>query len=172
MCILEEYEIREEIAEGGFGRIFKARHKALDELACLKQNIHPSAEDVELLRQEAKILWRLDEYHSIPSAKGFYKLDDTNAVLVMRYIDGQTLESIVQKRGRLHPEDASWIVQRLLGALYYAHSNGVVHSDVKPGNVIVEPKKHDKTPTSFVSKSSRLLFPFLNSGRLYNSERA
>src|SRR3989338_3330721 len=93
MTILDEYEIIEQISEGGFGRIFKARHKALEELACLKQNITPSTEHVELLRQEAKILWKLDEYHSIPSAKGFCQLDGTNAVLVMRCIDGKTLES-------------------------------------------------------------------------------
>ncbi|HIG98724.1 TPA: serine/threonine protein kinase [Candidatus Woesearchaeota archaeon] len=143
MTILDEYEIIEQISEGGFGRIFKARHKALEELACLKQNITPSTEHVELLRQEAKILWKLDEYHSIPSAKGFCQLDGTNAVLVMRYIDGKTLESIVAKNGRLHPEDAAWITERLLGALYYAHANGIIHSDVKPGNVIVEPRKRD-----------------------------
>ncbi|MFH1182289.1 MAG: serine/threonine-protein kinase [Candidatus Woesearchaeota archaeon] len=143
MGLLDEYEIVEQISEGGFGRIFVAKHKALEELACIKQNLTPGAEDVELLRQEAKILWKLCEYHSIPHAKGFYLLDSTNAALVMSYIEGKTLDSIITKHGRLHPEDASWITERLLGALYYAHSYGVIHADVKPQNVIIEPKKHD-----------------------------
>src|SRR3989338_2675260 len=141
--VLENYEITEKISEGGFGRIFKARHKLLDELACIKQNIRTSTDDVKLLWTEAKLLWRLSEYHSIPHAKDFYRIDDKNAILVMSYIEGRTLDDIISSKGRLHPEDASWITERLLGALYYAHANGVVHAGVKPANVIVEPKKHD-----------------------------
>src|SRR3989338_4617027 len=119
--VLENYEITEKISEGGFGRIFKARHKLLDELACIKQNINTTEQDVELLRTEAKLLWRLSEYHSIPHAKDFYRIDDKNAILVMSYIEGTTLEGIISAKGRgLHPEDASWITERLLGALYYA----------------------------------------------------
>ena len=140
---LAHYEILAQIGEGGFGRIFQARHRLLDELACLKQNINADPEHVELLRQEGKILWRLYEHHSIPSVKEFCKIDEKNAVLVTTYIDGKTLEETVEKEGRLHPEDTSWIVERLLGALFYCHYNGVVHSDIKPQNLFIEPTKHD-----------------------------
>ena len=143
MNMLDHYEITDEIAEGGFARIFKARHKLLDEPACVKINKEPRPEDVELLRAEAKLLWQLGEYHSIPNAKDFYILERHRAALVMSWIEGKTLDDLVARNGRMHPEDASWILERLLGALYYAHANGVVHSDVKPGNVIVEPKKRD-----------------------------
>ena len=159
MIMLDQYEVTEEIAEGGFAKIFKARHKLLDEPACVKVNkdltpdelssLTPDEanmrklQNVQLLRAEAKLLWRLGEYHSIPNAKGFYLINRHTAALVMSWIEGKTLEELVSKNSRMHPEDASWILERLLGALYYAHANGVVHSDVKPGNVMVEAKKHD-----------------------------
>ena len=140
---LDQYRIVREIGEGGFGRVFQAEHKLLGEYACLKQNRERNPEHVELLRREAKVIWRLYEHHSIPSAKDFFIVEEDSAVLVTSYIDGETLEGIVKRNGRLHPEDASWMAERLLGALHYCHYNGVIHSDVKPQNLFVEEKKHD-----------------------------
>lgn len=144
MPTIGNYRIESRLAEGGFARIYVARHVMLDELACLKQNIRTTPDDVELLRREAKVMWELYEYHSIPAVRDYIRLDDRNAMIVLSYIEGRTLDEIVKSgRGRIHPEDASWITERLLGALYYAHSNGVIHSDIKPQNVLVEPKKRD-----------------------------
>jgi len=143
MATIGNYEITGLIGEGGFARIYQAKHVLLEELACLKQCKINTKDYEELLRQEAKILWKLSEHHSIPHAKDFLKADDGSAVMVMSYIDGKTLEDLIPKKTRVHPEDACWITQRLLEALYYCHYNGVIHSDVKPGNVIVEPGKHD-----------------------------
>ncbi len=137
------YKIMKGIGEGGFGAVYQAEHTLLGTTACLKRNLNKSPTDVDFLRYEAQLLWKLDEYHSIPSVKDFLELDKNNAVMVMKYIDGKTLEDVVVDKGPLHPEDACWITERLLGALYYSHYNGVVHSDVKPQNVFVEPAKHD-----------------------------
>src|SRR3989338_4981478 len=100
MSLFEDYEINEEISVGGFGRIYKAKHKLLQTPACIKQNRNASADDVKLLMTEGRLLWMLDEYHSIPSAKGFYKLNETTAALVTSFIDGETLEDMVRKNGR------------------------------------------------------------------------
>jgi len=143
MASIGNYKIIKQIGEGGFGRIFQAEHILLEEKACLKQNKNASPEDAEMLRHEAKLLWKLDEYHSIPSTKDFIELEKDNCVLVLNYIDGKTLEEIVAEKSRIHPEDVCWITERLLGALCYCHYNGVVHSDVKPENIFIEPKKHD-----------------------------
>ena len=143
MVNVGNYKVTKQIGEGGFGRIFQAEHILIGEHACLKQNIRADSDDVELLKYESKLLWKLDEYHSIPSVKDFFLLNKDTGVMVMSYIDGSTLEDIVEINGALHPEESSWITERLLGALYYAHCNGVIHTDVKPQNVFVEPKKHD-----------------------------
>ena len=143
MANLGNYKIIKQIGEGGFGRIFQARHIILEELACLKQNINQSKEDFDILYSEAKILWKLNEHHSIPGAKDFFEAEKGSYVLVMDYIDGKTLENTLKDDKRFHPEDACWITERLLEALYYCHYNGVIHGDVKPENVFIEPKKHD-----------------------------
>lgn len=137
------YQVIKQIGEGGFGRVYQAEHILLGEKACLKQNKNCSPEDAEMLRLEAKLLWRLDEYHSIPSTKDFFEIGKNNCVLVMSWIDGKTLADVVNNGSHLHPEDACWVTERLLGALYYCHYNGIIHTDVKPENVFVEPKKHD-----------------------------
>jgi len=143
MTLIGNYKILKGIGEGGFGAVFQAQHRILGTKACIKRNIRKEEEDVALLRYEAQLLWGLDEYHSIPSVKDFIEIDAKNAALVMRYIDGQTLEDHVATKGPIHPEDVCWIVERLLGALYYAHYQGVVHTDVKPHNVFVETQKRD-----------------------------
>jgi serine/threonine protein kinase len=143
MANIGNYRIIKQIGEGGFGRIFQAEHVLLDEKACLKQNKDNSPDAVDLLKMEAKLLWKLNEYHSIPGTKDFLEVGKNNCVLVMDFIDGKTLDELVETNSRLHPEEACWITERLLGALHYCHYNGVVHSDVKPENVFIEPKKHD-----------------------------
>ncbi|MFA5797853.1 MAG: serine/threonine-protein kinase [Candidatus Woesearchaeota archaeon] len=137
------YEVVKKIGEGGFGYIYQVRHPLLDEYACIKENKEALAEHVELLTLEAKILWRLNEHHSIPSTKDFFKVSHNQYALVMSYIQGPTLAEIISKHSRIHPEDATWIVERLFGAMYYAHANGIIHGDIKPENVFVESKKHD-----------------------------
>lgn len=137
------YKNIREIGEGGFGRVFSAEHTILGEKVCLKQNKAASVDDARLLAYEAKLLWKLDEYHSIPSVKDFTFVDKETAVMVMKFIEGDNLEDLIEKKGALHAEDASWITERLLGALYYAHCHGVIHTDVKPQNVFVEPSKRD-----------------------------
>ncbi|MBI5698139.1 MAG: serine/threonine protein kinase [Thaumarchaeota archaeon] len=137
------YKIGKMIAEGGFARIFQVEHVLLEELACMKQPVKNSDDYNDLLRQEAKILWKLNEHHSVPHTKDFIRLDNGYCIMVMDYIDGKTLDGMIPDGHKMHPEDVCWITERLLDALRYCHYSGVVHGDVKPGNIIVEEKKHD-----------------------------
>lgn len=150
MTTIGNYRIIKEIGvdkngvpKGGFGRIYQAEHIILEEKACLKQNKYATPEDVALLQNEAKILWKLYENHSIPSVKDFFMINHNNGVMVISYIEGNTLEQIIEQNSRLHPEDVCWITERLLGALYYCHCNGVIHADIKPQNIFIEPDKRD-----------------------------
>jgi len=143
MSKIGNYIITGKIGEGGFGKVYAAEHEILGTKVCVKRNTFPSEEDVELLKYEARLLWQLDEHHSIPAIKDFFLLDEENAAMVLKFIEGKTLEELVDKKGPIHPEDASWITERLLGALYYIHCHGVVHTDVKPQNVFIEPRKRD-----------------------------
>ena len=137
------YTLRTRIGEGGFGTVYQAEHSTLGVPACIKVNTRVSQADADFLRYEAQLLWQLDEYHSIPSIKDFISLNQKRGALVMKLIEGETLEDVVEKKGPIHPEDVCWITERLLGALYYAHRHGVVHTDVKPQNIFIEPHKRD-----------------------------
>jgi serine/threonine protein kinase len=94
-----------------------------------------------MLIDECKTTWDLRHY-AIPAMRDLIKMDDGRVLLVMSYIPGPTLEQLVNKIGRIDPEHVSWITERILNACMYLHRNGVVHGDIKPQNVIVQPDKH------------------------------
>ncbi len=139
---LGNYKILEQIAEGGFGITYKAQHKLLGELACLKQNIQVSPDDTEIMVKEAKLLWQIHHY-SLPTLRDFFRIEDGSCVFAMTYIEGPTIDKIVEKHGAMDPEHVCWITQRLLNALHYLHFHGIVHCDVKPNNIIIKPEEHN-----------------------------
>lgn len=139
--ILGSYRVIEKIAEGGFGATYKAEHVVLGELACLKQGFMSDAYSEAILLDEARALWDMRHY-ALPAMRDCIKQEDGSLVLVMSYIEGPTLEELVEKVGRLDPEHVVWISQRILNGLLYLHQHGVIHGDLKPKNIIIQPKKH------------------------------
>lgn len=139
--VIGQYKILELIAEGGFGSAYKGEHILLKEPVCIKHSHNISPQDEEILIEEAKAIWDLRHY-SIPAIRDLLKLDDGSLALVMSYVPGPTLEQIVDKVGKLDPEHVAWIAERAINALKYLHFNGVVHGDVKPQNIIVQPESH------------------------------
>lgn len=135
------YRVISQIAEGGFGRTYLAEHSILKTPVCLKQAYNISHEDELILHEEAKSIWDLRHF-GIPSIRDLTRLDDGSLVLVMSYVPGLTLTQLVEKTGRVEPEHMAWITERILNILKYLHYHGVVHGDVKPQNVIVQPETH------------------------------
>lgn len=135
------YRILDLIAEGGFGKTYRAEHILTRELVCIKHCSHISAVNEALLIQEAKCIWDLRHF-SIPVMRDLLKFDDGSLGLVMSYIPGPTLAKIVEKNGRIDPEHVAWIAERMLNVLKYLHYHGVVHGDVKPQNIILQPESH------------------------------
>lgn len=146
--LLGPYRVLAPIAEGGFGKTYKAEHTLADEPVCIKHCTRISPEDDALLIQEAKAMWDLRHF-AIPAIRDLIRLEDGSLALVMSYIPGQTLAQIVEKIGRLEPEHVAWIAQRVLNALMYIHSHGVVHGDLKPQNVIVQSESHQVVLVDF-----------------------
>lgn len=136
------YKVIDQIGEGGFGRTYKAKHTTLEELACLKQNINITPIDTELLTAEAKVLWNISHY-SLPTLRDFFQAEDGSCILAMTYVEGVSLDKIIQKQQKIDPEHVCWMSQRLLNALHYLHYHGIVHCDVKPNNIIIKPEEHN-----------------------------
>lgn len=135
------YKLIELIAEGGFGRTYKAEHSILKELVCIKDCSNVSAENTQMLIDEAKTTWDLRHY-ALPAIKDLIQLSDGRVLLVMSYIPGLTLEKVVEKTGKVDPEHVAWITERILNGLTYLHRHGVIHGDLKPQNTIVQADKH------------------------------
>lgn len=139
--VIGNYRVLESIAEGGFGVTYKGEQIINKELVCIKHCSMVSAAHDQVLIDEAKSIWDLRHY-ALPAMRDMHRLDDGSLALIMSYISGPTLEQIVEKSGKLDPENTSWIVERILNALLYLHHHGVIHGDIKPQNVIIQPKTH------------------------------
>lgn len=136
------FRVIEKIAEGGFGRTYRGEHVLTGGPVCIKDCLKLSAHDSEILTQEAMALWDL-RHHGLPAMKDLIRTDDGSLVLVMSYIQGLTLEKIIEKTGKgLPPEHMTWIVERIFNILSFIHRHGVVHGDIKPQNIIVQPESH------------------------------
>ncbi len=146
--IIGDYRVLKPIAEGGFGKTYLGEHIRVGKQVCIKHCSQISPQDEEILVEETRAMWDLRHY-AIPAVRDLLKLDDGSLALVMSYIPGLTLEQVVQKVGSLDPEHVAWITERILNALLYIHFHGVVHGDLKPGNIIIQPETHQVVIVDF-----------------------
>ncbi|MFN8049812.1 MAG: Stk1 family PASTA domain-containing Ser/Thr kinase [Acidimicrobiales bacterium] len=132
------YEVHRRLARGGMAEVFLARDQALDRPVAVKILFPEFAADpafVERFRREAQAAANL----SHPNIVGVYDWGTESGTyyIVMEYVEGQSLAEVVRDAGPLHPRRAAEVIFEVAGALGFAHQRGVVHRDVKPGNVLI-----------------------------------
>jgi hypothetical protein len=132
------YELLEEIAVGWMGIVYKARHTTMDRVVALKtMRASPAAEPQLALRfqREVQAIARLRHTHIVP----IYETGTLRGKLyyTMAYLPGGTLAG---QRQRLlgEPRTAVALVEKVARAVQYAHEQGVLHRDLKPGNVLLD----------------------------------
>jgi serine/threonine protein kinase len=136
--IIGGFRVIKKIAEGGFGKTYEGAHILTGEPVCIKHCSEISPESETILIEEAKAMWDLRHF-SFPAVRDLVRLDDDSLALVMSFIKGPTLAQIIEKYGRMDAEHVAWITHRILNALMYLHVHGIVHGDIKPQNIIVQP---------------------------------
>lgn len=134
----DRYEIHRRLARGGMAQVYLARDRALDRPVAVKELVAEFATDpsfVERFRREAQAAANL----SHPNVVGVYDwgAQDGTYFIVMEYIDGPSLSKVLRSDGPIHPRRAAEIAAEVAAGLGFAHSRGVVHRDVKPGNVLL-----------------------------------
>ena len=134
------YLIEEKLGEGGMGVVYKARDTRLDRPVAVKVLPHDKVADSERKRrfiQEAKAASALNH----PNIVTIYDIDQAEGVdfLAMEYIDGRTLDDLIGQKGLRLGETLKYAIQ-VADALTAAHAAGILHRDLKPGNVMVTTK--------------------------------
>ena len=134
---VDGYRIQEVLGQGGMGIVYKAEDVALSRTVALKMIDPGLARDEAFLRRfrsEARALARIDSSHIVR----VYALRETSAGLfiVMEYVDGGTVSDLLAE-GPVPWQQALPVIRQTLTALHDAHSVGVWHRDIKPGNILI-----------------------------------
>ncbi len=138
----DRYELDGVVGRGGMAEVYRAHDIRLDRTVAIKTLRIDLARDQTFqarFRREAQSAASLNN----PSIVAVYDTGEDMATglpvpyIVMEYVDGRTVRDLLQADHRLLPERALEIVDGVLGALDYSHQSGIVHLDIKPGNVMV-----------------------------------
>ncbi|HEY6280043.1 MAG TPA: Stk1 family PASTA domain-containing Ser/Thr kinase [Streptosporangiaceae bacterium] len=136
------YELDGVVGRGGMAEVYRARDIRLDRVVAVKTLRDDLARDQTFqarFRREAQSAASLNH----PSIVAVYDTGEDNAgpshvpYIVMEYVDGRTLRDLLRDDRRLLPERALEITDGVLRALDYSHRNGIIHRDIKPGNVML-----------------------------------
>ena len=132
------YELREQIGAGAFGVIYRARQPVVDREVAIKIILPEHASHPDFIRRfevEAQLVAQLEHLHIVPLYD--YWRDPEGAYLVMRLMKGGTLERALQG-GLLSLSQVTRILEQIGSALAGAHRQGVIHRDLKPGNILLD----------------------------------
>jgi serine/threonine protein kinase len=134
-----KYKVLERLGSGGFAQVYLCEHKLMRRRVAVKVLPIAKAKDssaLERFYREARAVAALDH----PNIVHAYDIDQDEDLhfLVMEYVDGANLQEIIKKSGPLSVERACHYMRYSALALQHAHEHGLVHRDIKPGNILVD----------------------------------
>lgn len=135
---LSNFQINERIGEGGMGTVYKATDLHLNRTVAIKM-LHPflvsNPDSFKRFRNEAHLSARIS-HPNVATLFNFQASEGTHFI-IMEYVKGQALEDVLKLQGQLPEEEAAKIMLQVLEGLGAAHELGIMHRDLKPGNIMI-----------------------------------
>jgi serine/threonine protein kinase len=158
------YEIREELGQGGMAAVYRAYDPLFERevaLKILKRELLNDPQVRERFERETKIIAKLEHSAIVP----VYDVgrDNDQLFFVMRYMAGGSLTERIEKRA-LSLSEIAHILQRVATALDYAHDRGVIHRDLKPGNILFDEYNNAYISDFGIAKLARAATKLTSSG--------
>ncbi|MBM3999200.1 MAG: serine/threonine protein kinase [Planctomycetes bacterium] len=137
---LGPYLVTDYIDKGGMGQVYKAVHKVMGRLVAVKVlPLHKSTPDaIDNFMREIRTQAQLDHPHLVRAFDAGH--DGGVHYLVCEYVPGTDLRRLVRSQGPLTMRQASSVIMQASIGLEYAHARGLIHRDIKPGNILVTPQ--------------------------------
>lgn len=129
------YALQRVVGQGAGGAVWLAHDEVLGRPVAVKRTGPGIADGAARIEREARLAARLGHPHVV--AVYDLAMDGDGAWLVMEYVDGPPLSTVVREGGPLSPDEAARLVAPVADALAHAHALGIVHRDVKPSNILV-----------------------------------
>lgn len=139
--LLERYRILRELGRGGFGAVYSAWDINLNHKCAIKENLETTPEAQRQFSREATVLANLS-HPNLPRVTDHFSIQNQGQYLVMDFVEGDDLLSLVERQGKLPVEQAvRWVIQ-VAEALTYLHGQQppVLHRDIKPSNIRITPE--------------------------------
>ena len=135
-ALIGKYRIESQIAQGGMGAVYLAKHPTLGRKVILKKlTVKGSSSIVERFKREARIMmdfksdFIVDVYDHFKEGQSYY--------IVLEYINGISLDKLIKQQKRIPNIIALYIILGVCKALQYAHNKNVIHRDIKPANILI-----------------------------------
>jgi serine/threonine protein kinase len=137
--VLDRYRLVDRLAVGGSAEVWRAHDEQLDRAVAVKR-LHPHLLPDEVSRQRLAAEARAAAGLSHPGIVDIYDVDADGEwpALVMELVDGESLAARLARDGPLPEREAAAIVADIAEGLYHAHKRGVIHRDLKPGNILID----------------------------------
>ena len=133
------YQVTSRLGEGGFGVVYQGHDPDLRRAVAIKvprRDRVSSPDDAEQYLAEARLLAKLNHPGIVP-VYDFGRSDDGLCYVVSQYMPGGDLTTLIAHK-RLSPQESAELVSRIAEALHHAHQHGLVHRDIKPGNILMD----------------------------------
>jgi serine/threonine protein kinase/Tol biopolymer transport system component len=141
IVLQNRYRVEQELGRGGFGAVYRAWDVNLKKPCAVKENLDTSPEAQRQFEREAIVLANLS-HPNLPRVTDHFVIEGQGHYLVMDFVEGEDLESHIERRGKAPVQQALMWITQVADALTYLHSRKppVVHRDIKPANIRITPE--------------------------------